>query len=155
MKIARVFVQEYPGRQVGDIHDLFDVNDHPGVVLSGTLKEVEVDDNFDPSVVRSVIAEDGTITFEADEDKAAEKLQLARNQKLFQLRELRSVKLAEVDLIINDITLQDSVHSIETVKVYRQALKDFTTPYKYVNDPSRAKAAIDGLDLSNISWPTL
>lgn len=73
MKIARVFITEYPGRAIGDIHDVFSPENHPGVILGGTLKEVEVADDFDPSTLKGVIAEDGSVTFEADPAKVAAK----------------------------------------------------------------------------------
>ena len=55
MKIARVFIQEYPGRQVGDIHDVFSPENHPGVILSGIIAEVEVADDFDKSIMSATI----------------------------------------------------------------------------------------------------
>lgn len=73
MKIARVFVQEYPGRQIGDINDVFSPENHPGAILSGTLKECEVADDFDPSIMKGVVAEDGSVTFEQDAAKVAAK----------------------------------------------------------------------------------
>lgn len=151
MKIARVFVQEYANYQVGDINDVFDVNYHPGQLLSGVLKEVPVADDFDHTVKKGIVAEDGSISFVDDEDK----IQNKRNQKLATLRMLRDQKLKEVDLMVNDVSLNDSEYTAAQVKAYRQALKDFTVPYKYANDANKAKIAIDGLDLLNISWPTI
>ena len=55
MKIARVFIAEYSGKQVGDIHDVFDPASHPGSLLSGTLLEVEVDDEFDKEIQSAAI----------------------------------------------------------------------------------------------------
>lgn len=80
MKIARVFIQEYPGRQVGDIHDVFSPDNHPGSVLSGIIQECEVADDFDSSIMKGVIAEDGSITFEQDAAKVAAKA-AAQKQK--------------------------------------------------------------------------
>lgn len=74
MKIARVFIAEYPGRAIGDIHDVFSPENHPGSILSGTLKECEVADDFDMSIMRGVIAEDGSVTFEEDPAKVAAKV---------------------------------------------------------------------------------
>ena len=74
MKLARVFVQEYPGRQVGDIHDVIDPDNHPGSILSGTIKEVEVADDFDKDIMTAVIDGDD-VTFEEDQDKVAAKAQ--------------------------------------------------------------------------------
>lgn len=80
MKIARVFIQEYPGRQVGDIHDVFSPENHPGSVLSGIIQECEVADDFDSSIMKGVIAEDGSITFEQDAAKVAAKV-MAQKEK--------------------------------------------------------------------------
>ena len=55
MKIARVFIEEYSGRQVGDIHDVIDSENHPGSVREGILKEVPVADEFDPDIVAATI----------------------------------------------------------------------------------------------------
>ena len=73
MKIARVFVQEYPGRQIGDIHDVFSPENHPGAILSGTLKEVEVADDFDKEIMSATIEENGDVTFAEDAAKVAAK----------------------------------------------------------------------------------
>lgn len=73
MRLARVFVQEYPGRQVGSIHDFIDSDNHPGSILSGTLAEVEVPEGMDESTMKAVIGEDGTISFEVDAEKVAAK----------------------------------------------------------------------------------
>ncbi len=71
MKIARVFIQEYPGRQVGDIHDVFEVENHPGSILSGILAEVEVPEGMDERYLGATIAEDGTVTLAVDAGKLA------------------------------------------------------------------------------------
>jgi hypothetical protein len=71
MKIARVFVSEYPGRQVGDILDVFDPANRPGAVLSGVLREVEVDDDFDAFIMRASVDPDGSVSFEPDPAKVA------------------------------------------------------------------------------------
>jgi hypothetical protein len=73
MKIARVFIQEYPGRQIGDIHDVFSPENHPGSILSGTIKEVEVADDFDMSIMQGVVV-DGEVTFEESPTKVAAKV---------------------------------------------------------------------------------
>ena len=71
MKIARVFIKEYPGRQIGDIHDVFSPENHPGSILSGLLAEVEVADNFDASIMQAEVAEDGAVTFAESPTKVA------------------------------------------------------------------------------------
>lgn len=81
MKIARVYYTEYPGRQIGDIHDVFSPENHPGSLLSANIKEVEVGDDFDASVMKGVVAEDGSVTFEVDTAKQTAKA-LAVKQKL-------------------------------------------------------------------------
>lgn len=77
MKIARVFIQEYPGRQIGDVHDVFSPENHPGPVLSGIIAEVEVADDFDKDVVDVVVAEDKSVTIEPNATKAAAKVAAA------------------------------------------------------------------------------
>lgn len=73
MKIARVFIAAYPGRQVGDLFDVFDADQHPGELLSGVIKEVSVEDDFDPSLMIAVVAEDGSVSFDVSAEKAAAK----------------------------------------------------------------------------------
>lgn len=73
MKIARVYIQDYPGRQIGDIHDVFSPENHPGPILSGIIKEVEVADDFDKETMVGVIGENGDISFEVDAQKVAAK----------------------------------------------------------------------------------
>lgn len=154
MKIARVFVQEYSGRTIGDIHDVFSSENHPGVVLSGTLKEVEVADDFDKDVMNAVIAEDGSVTFEISEAKQEAKLNGSREIKLANIRSVRSSKLGEVDIMVNDVALADTSLTQAQVKDYRQELKDATNPYKdYASDVDQA-AALDALDVAAFVWPT-
>jgi len=71
MKIARVFIQEYPGRQVGDIFDIIDSENHPGSVLSDFIKEVELPEGMDERYLGATIAEDGTVTLAVDAGKLA------------------------------------------------------------------------------------
>ena len=79
-------------------------------------------------------------------------LQAERNLKLKRLRELREPLLKEVDVMVNDLVLEVRIDKAE-VLAYREALKQFTDPYRWINDPERAKVAIDSLDLDNIQWP--
>ena len=72
MKIARVFVSEYPGKQVGDIHDVFSPEQHPGSLLSGIIKEVEVADDFDAEIMEATVVE-GEVTFAVSSAKQAAK----------------------------------------------------------------------------------
>jgi hypothetical protein len=116
------------------------------------FKHIEVPEGVNTDQSKVEFDEAGVASFVDDTDK----LQLFRNNKLSQLRSLRAVKLAEVDLLVNDVALGEAgAPTSSDLKTYRAALKDFTTPYRYANDHDRAKAAIDGLDLSNITWPTL
>ena len=73
MKICRVFVKEYPGKQVGEIFDIFSPENHPGPVLSGTIAEVEVADDFDTSIMEANVAEDGSVSFAESAAKVAAK----------------------------------------------------------------------------------
>lgn len=73
MKLARVFISEYPGRQVGDIFDIIDSDNHPGSILSGIIAEVEIPEGMDESTMKAVIGEDGAISFEVDTEKVAAK----------------------------------------------------------------------------------
>lgn len=94
MKLARVFVQEYPGRQIGDIHDVIDSENHPGSILSGTIKEVEVAEDFDPETMIAVV--DGeSVTFQEDAAKVAAKAAAAKQAQI-------AVKYAEMDKAIFD-----------------------------------------------------
>jgi hypothetical protein len=89
---------------------------------------------------------------DASDESVAEENQTRRNAKLNQLRSLRDLELKKVDVMINEValSLRSDISSIVTL---RQALLDFTETYKKVD--GNAKAIIDNLDLSNISWPTL
>lgn len=73
--------------------------------------------------------------------------------KLDTLRLYRAAKLAEVDVMVNDIVLLDGSLTALQVKDYRTALKNVTDPYKnYASDAGHA-AALDALDLSTFEWP--
>lgn len=85
-------------------------------------------------------------------DQASEYIENQRNEKLKLLRSLRDEKLKEVDIMINEVVLQLR-DDREDIAAYRQSLMEFTDPYRYVNDPNKAKIAIDSLDLDNINWP--
>jgi hypothetical protein len=78
MKIARVFVQEYPGRQIGEIHDVFSPENHPGSILSGIIKEVEVADDFDKEVMEATVESDGSVSFASSPAKVAAKAAKAK-----------------------------------------------------------------------------
>ncbi len=96
MKIARVFISQYPGRQIGDVHDVFSPQQHPGSLLSGILKEVEVADDFDPSVM-DVEVEAGEVTFTASPTKAAAKAAAAAlKQKELEITERYNEMNADV-----------------------------------------------------------
>jgi hypothetical protein len=82
MKIARVFVTAYPGKAIGDIYDVFDPAHHPGSLISGTIKECEVADDFDMSVMKAVVSEDGSVTFESDSAKVAAKVVAAKTAQI-------------------------------------------------------------------------
>jgi hypothetical protein len=69
-----------------------------------------------------------------------------------QLRDLRDAKLKEVDVMINELVLGDR-NDAAAIKTYRQELLTFTDDYRYANDPTRAKVAIDNVDLANVAWP--
>lgn len=150
MKYARVYISEYGTRQVGEIND---VVDQPAGVLEGILKEVEVPDDFNMNIMTAVIAEDGSITFEEDAAKVAEQLEEVRAGKLTHLRALRSAKLMEVDIMVNDLALGDTSLTQVQIKDYRQALKDVTEPFKeYATDEDHA-TALDALDVPGFVWP--
>jgi len=82
MKIARVFVTAYPGKSIGDIHDVFSPENHPGSLLGGTIKECEVADDFDMSIMKAVVAEDHSVTFESDSAKVAAKAVAAKTAQI-------------------------------------------------------------------------
>lgn len=152
MKKARVFIQAYGGQDIGHIHDVVPMDAEK--VLEGILQEVEVPDDFNKDIVTAVIAEDGSITFEEDASKVEAQIGLSRATKLSQLRKLREALLAEVDLMINDLALDDTALTQVQVKSYRQELKDVTEPYKnYASDEGHA-AALDSLVVAEFTWPT-
>lgn len=70
MRLARVFVQEYPGRQIGSIHDVIDSDNHPGSILSGILAEVEVPEGMDERYLGATV-ENGEVTLAIDAGKMA------------------------------------------------------------------------------------
>lgn len=79
MKICRVFVSEYPGRTIGQILDVFDpTNGHPGSILAGTIKEVEVANDFDMEIMDGVVDENQDVTFEENAGKVAAKAAKAK-----------------------------------------------------------------------------
>lgn len=153
MKIARVFVTEYPGRIIGDIFDMIDPTNHPGALLGGTIKEVEVEDNFDPEIVTATVGEDQSVSFAIDPTKVTAKANRARAAKLQHLRNLRISKLSEVDILVNDLALGDTDVTVAAVKEYRQALKDITSPFKSYEADSDHATALDELNLETFEWP--
>ena len=153
MKIARVFVGEYPGKSIGDIFDVVDPNNHPGVLLSGVIQEVQVEDDFDKDVMSATIEEDRSISFALNPAKVTAKLNHTRSVKLQALRNLRAPKLDEVDIFVNDLTLTDTSLSVEDVKNYRQALKDVTSPFKNYESDNGHATALDALVIESFEWP--
>ena len=88
MKIIRVFVSEYPGKQVGDVYDIIDSENHPGSILSGIIKEVELPEELHAEEARHLIAtigEDGEISFSVDTVKKAADVQAAQAEALRQI----------------------------------------------------------------------
>ncbi len=155
MKICRVFVTEYPGRIVGDIFDIVDPSSHPGPLLSGTIKEVPVEDDFDHEIMTATVGEDLSVSFASDPAKITTKLNRTRNSKLQALRNLRAPKLSEVDILVNDLALEDTSLTAESVKEYRQELKDVTSPFKNYESDSEHAAALDALAVESFEWPPL
>lgn len=155
MKICRVFVTEYPGRIIGDVFDMIDPNSHPGSLLSGTIKEVSVEDDFDHEIMTATVAEDLTVSFATDPAKVTAKLNRARSAKLQVLRNLRAPKLSEVDILVNDLALEDTTLTAIAVKEYRQALKDVTNPFKNYESDSGHAAALDALVVETFVWPLM
>lgn len=148
MKVARVFIQEYTGKSIGDIHDVFSPENHPGSILGGIIKEVEVTDNFDASTMKGVVAEDGSVTFEEDTVKIVAKLDKSREDKLSELRKQREPKLQRVDQLVNIAVLDAwSASDKAELKTYRLALLNMTDTYKV------DMSLLDDLDISNIEFP--
>jgi hypothetical protein len=81
------------------------------------------------------------------------KVQVKLNRKLDELRSARAPKLAEVDLMVNDLALDESAHTLVEIKAYRLALKNVTEAYK--NEDGSAKAGIASLDLATFTWPSI
>jgi hypothetical protein len=107
-------------------------------------------DSYETTQKEITLDQEAKDQYEADQ--AAVQIQSERNNKLKKLRELRDAKLKDVDVMVNELAL-DLRSDKEAIIVYRQALMDFTDPYRYANDPNKAKVAIDSLDLNNIVWP--
>lgn len=76
MKIARVFLQDYGGQPKGKINDVFDSEAHPGVLLSGVLKECEVPAELESEQAKHLqasVSEEGVVTISLNSDlKAAD-----------------------------------------------------------------------------------
>ena len=101
-----------------------------------------------------VIAElDGEeIVLAEDQDLLDAKLQAGREAKLSLMRNMRDVKLLDVDIMVNELTLGERADTA-AVALYRNQLKGITDSYK--NMDGSAKDTLDALeaDLSDLSWP--
>lgn len=77
-----------------------------------------------------------------------------RSEKLRLMRSIRDEKLAEVDIMINDLALGDRTDTA-AVQTYRAALKDVTDGYKDSEDDMQGTGSLDAIadDLSNFTWP--
>lgn len=104
---------------------------------------------------KRIIDEDDTVRLDALELaqktlKQDQTLQ-SRKDKLNELRKLRDIKLKEVDVMINELSLGIRTDK-QAIIDYRQALKDVPNQYiKVNNDP---KVSVDSIDLANYVWPT-
>jgi hypothetical protein len=133
-----------PKDAVGRVENSVDPEDYP------YLRSREVPNpDFPEEIIREMYV---------DEDaKAAGVLaqtQNRRNSKLAQLRILRDQKLLDCDNIVRDLALGLRSDQI-LIREYRQALKDITEDYKYVNDVNKGKASLDAFedDMSDFVWP--
>lgn len=108
---------------------------------------IQLPDDVDHECAEAVIAEDGSITLDENSDLK----QAKRDRTLSQLRDLRNLKLDEVDVMINELVLGERSDTA-AVSTYRDALKAITDSYKKID--GHAKAAIDSLDLEAVAWPT-
>lgn len=110
-------------------------------------EHVEYDESTTGPYVK---AQDNAGTTEIVED-----IQPRRDAKLALMRSMRDPKLAEVDLMCNDLIVGDRSDTA-AVQLYRQQLKDITTAYKDSEDDTKGTAALDALedDLSDLAWPS-
>lgn len=125
MKIARVFISQYPGKQIGDVHDVFSPEQHPGSLLAGTLKEVEVADDFDKDVVDVTVGEDKSVTFEVNETKVAAKAAaVALKQKESEITEryndMNADVLAEMSALFGTTRSDSATAYHETWKLMKE-----------------------------------
>lgn len=99
---------------------------------------------------------EGEIQLIEDADLKSAKVQAGRDQKLALLRSLREPKLKSLDVKINELAL-GLRSDLTELKAYRSALLQLTNDYKYANDDSKGKAALDAYadDLSDFVWPEL
>lgn len=104
-------------------------------------------EELDHECVKAEMQDDVMVVLE-DVEKASDKLNKNREEKLRQLRIQRESKLAKVDQLVN-IALLDAWSAADKaeLKAYRQALLDMTEVYK------ADMSLIDALDLANVEFP--
>lgn len=109
---------------------------------------LEMPEGLDPECVK---CENDEIV--ADSAKVAAKVQAGREAKLSKMRSQRAAKIAEVDIMVNELALGKRADT-SAVSDYRDALLAITDDYKDEN--GAATADIDALaaDLSDLIWAT-
>lgn len=121
MKIARVFITQYPGRSVGDIYDVFSLEGRPAAVLEGTLKEVEVADDFDMSIMQGVVAENGDVTFEESPEKVAAKVAAGKSAQILErYNDMNNDVLAQMTAVFGTTRTDSASAFYETWKLMVQ-----------------------------------
>lgn len=145
MKIARVFYQEYNGRPVGTIFDVFIPANHPGALLSSYLKEVEVDDDFDVEVMKANVSPEGEITFEEDADKvAAKEMRLKQEQVSVKYEEMNTEVYAEMAECFNTSKSDSATAFYETWKLM------VSKPQLFINENMIVDKAAAGLEVGDL-----
>lgn len=107
--------------------------------------------SWDDTAMEHVVAQDdGQGGVELVED-----IQATRNSKLKLMRDTRDAKLAEVDIMCNELAVTARADAA-AVKVYRQSLLDITNNYKDPENEEQGAESLDALekDLSDLMWPT-
>lgn len=113
---------------------------------------VQVPEGMDHECVKAELDEDGVVQLVEDQDMVAAKVQRGRDNKLAKMKEMRKPKLAEVDIMVNELALGDRSDA-GAIQLYRNQLRDITDSFK--DNEGAATAAIDSLeeDLSDLVWP--
>lgn len=119
--------------------------------ISASLESRLVEPEGDEAYSEYLLPADYEVT---SEDITSQLVQDVRNAKLVEMRRIRDLKLSGADRMVNELVLEIRADTV-AVKDYRAALLAVTDDYKYINEPNKAKVAIDSVDLEDSEfWPT-